>query len=99
MLDIKRNRFLKQPRNYPSAGSVFVRPKKDLENLVVWELLDEVGMRGYKKNGASFSDKHPGFIINNGGAKYEDIQYLINIAQEKVKEKFDVDLRIEWKII
>lgn len=99
ILETKKDRFLKQPRNYPSAGSVFIRPKKDLGDLVVWKLIDRVGLRGYSKNGASFSEKHPGFIINNGGAKYEDIQYLIQLAQERVKNIFDVDLKIEWRII
>ena len=99
ILEIKRNRFMKQPRNLPSAGSVFVRPNKDLKDMVVWELLDKVGLRGYSQNGASFSEKHPGFIVNNGGAKYEDIIFLIKIAQTKVKKIFDVDLMLEWRII
>lgn len=99
VLEIKRNRFMKQPRNYPSAGSVFVRPEKDLGDLVVWELIDKVGLRGFSKNGASFSEKHPGFIINKGNAKFEDIQYLIQLAQKRVKEKFDVELKVEWRVV
>lgn len=99
VLETKKDRFLKQPRNFPSAGSVFVRPKKDLEDLVVWELIDKVGLRGYSRNGAAFSEKHPGFIINKGGAKYKDVMYLIQLAQKIVKDMFDVDLSIEWKVI
>lgn len=99
VLEAKRDRFLKQPRNYPSAGSVFVRPQKDLGDMVVWELIDKVGLRGYSRNGASFSQKHPGFIVNTGEAKYEDIQYLIQLAQKRVKETFDLELRIELRII
>jgi UDP-N-acetylmuramate dehydrogenase len=99
VINVKRNRFLKQPRNFPNAGSVFVRPKKDLGDLVVWELIDKVGLRGYRHNGASFSEKHPGFIVNNGDAKYEDIMYLIYTAQKRVKDMFDVDLTVEWRTI
>lgn len=95
----KEKRFLKQPRNYPSAGSVFVRPEKDLKEHVVWELLDEVGLRGYTINGCAFSEKHPGFIINLGCGTYEDIMELVKIAKERVLEKFDVELNMEWKII
>lgn len=95
----KEKRYMKQPRNYPSAGSVFVRPEKDLKEHVVWELLDEVGLRGYAINGCCFSEKHPGFIVNTGGAEYEDIMELVRIAKEKVLEKFDVELNMEWKII
>jgi len=90
---------MKQPRNYPSAGSVFVRPEKDLKEYVVWELIDEVGLRGYAINGCCFSAKHPGFIVNTGGAEYDDIMRLVRIAKEKVFEKFDVELNMEWKII
>lgn len=95
----KEKRFMKQPRNYPSAGSVFVRPEKDLKEHVVWELLDEVGLRGYAINDCCFSDKHPGFIVNTGSATYGDIMQLVKIAKERVLEKFDVELNMEWKII
>lgn len=95
----KEKRFMKQPRNYPSAGSVFVRPEKDLKEHVVWELLDEVGLRGYTINGCCFSEKHPGFIVNTGGATYEDIMELVRIAKERVLDKFDVELNMEWKIV
>jgi UDP-N-acetylmuramate dehydrogenase len=95
----KEKRFMKQPRNFPSAGSVFVRPEKDLKEHVVWELIDEVGLRGYAINGCAFSEKHPGFIVNTGGATYEDIMELVKIAKERVLEKFDVELQMEWKII
>lgn len=96
---IKKDRFSKQPRNFPSAGSVFVRPKVDLKDMVVWELLDKVGLRGYKIGGAAFSDKHPGFIINIGNSTYKDIVTLIKLAQERVYEEFKVELTVEWKII
>lgn len=95
----KEKRFLKQPRNYPSAGSVFVRPEKDLKEHVVWELLDEVGLRGYSVNGCAFSSKHPGFIVNTGGGTYEDIMELIETAKKRVLKKFNIELRMEWKII
>lgn len=96
---IKQNRFRKQPRNFPSAGSVFVRPKVDLKDMVVWELLDKVGLRGYSHGGAAFSEKHPGFIINLGEATYEDILSLIELAKERVLNEFNVELTVEWKMI
>lgn len=96
---VKKNRFMKQPRNYPSAGSVFVRPKVDIDDMVVWELLDKVGLRGYSYGGAAFSKKHPGFIINIGNANYKDIKYLIDLAREKVMKEFSVEINIEWKVV
>lgn len=96
---VKKDRFMKQPRNFPSAGSVFVRPKVDLKDMVVWELLDKVGLRGFSYGGAAFSEKHPGFIINLGQATYSDVDYLIKLAQKKVSEEYKVNLTVEWKIL
>lgn len=96
---VKKDRFMKQPRNFPSAGSVFVRPKVDLKDMVVWELLDKVGLRGYGHGGAAFSEKHPGFIINLGNATYDDVNSLIQLAKEKVSIEFNIDLSVEWKFV
>lgn len=96
---IKKNRFKKQPRNFPSAGSVFIRPKIKVGNMVVWELLDKVGLRGQSHGGAAFSEKHPGFIINLGNATYSDINFLIELAIERVFDKFGIKLQVEWESV
>ncbi|SDB81048.1 UDP-N-acetylmuramate dehydrogenase [Pelagirhabdus alkalitolerans] len=98
ILRIKRQRYMKQPRNYPNAGSVFKRPTHNGEDFYVWKLFDEVGLRGYKIGDAMISNKHPGFIVNTGKATSEQVLSLIELAQKKVKEKFDIDLELEWKI-
>lgn len=99
LLEIKKKRYLKQPRNFPNAGSVFKRPSLNGVDYYVWKLFDELGLRGYKRNGAMISNKHPGFIVNTGNAKPEDILYLIDLAKEKVKSNFGITLELEWKII
>lgn len=99
LLEIKKKRYFKQPRNYPNAGSVFKRPSLNGKDFYVWKLFDELGLRGYRKNDAMISEKHPGFIVNIGNAKPEDILYLINLAKEKVKSHFGISLELEWKII
>ena len=99
LLEIKKDRFKKQPRNLPNAGSVFKRPKKNGEEVAVWKYIDEVGLRGFYKNDAMISEKHTGFIVNKGNAKYGDIKYLIDLSKKKVKKQFNIDLELEWKII
>lgn len=99
LLKIKKKRYLKQPRNYPNAGSVFKRPTLNGEDYYVWKLFEELGLRGYKKNDAMISEKHPGFIVNTGNAKSDDILFLINLAKNEVKSKFGITLELEWKII
>lgn len=99
ILDNKKCRYMKQPRNYPNAGSVFKRPSKNGKNFYVWKLFDECGLRGCQIGGAMISNKHPGFIVNVNNANYNDVIRLINHAKLKVKDRFGIDLQLEWKII
>lgn len=99
MLETKRKRYLKQPREYPSAGSVFKRPASSGEPIYVWKLLEEAGLRGYSVGGAQVSDKHPGFIINADNSTGEDLIKLLNLCKNEVKEKFGITLEEEWKIV
>lgn len=99
ILKYKKDRYLKQPRQYPNAGSVFKRPYKDGQSYYVWKLFDEVGLRGYSIGGAEVSDKHPGFIVNLGHALPQDMIDLVKECQDRVKKHFDIDLELEWKVI
>lgn len=95
----KKNRYAKQPREYANAGSVFKRPFKNGESLLVWNLFDACGLRGYRINDAQISEKHPGFIVNLNKAEAKDISALLDLCQSRVKDKFDIDLELEWKVI
>lgn len=86
-----KKRKLAQPIEMPSCGSVFRNP--DGKN--AWKLISDAGLRGFQKGGAKFSEKHSNFIVNVGGAKKEDVEYLIQLAKQKVAEKFSVDLHPE----
>lgn len=99
VLNYKRERYRKQPRNYPNAGSVFKRPSKNGEWLFVWKLFEACGLRGKRIGGAELSYKHPGFIVNVDHATNKDVFDLIELCQKSVKEMFDVDLELEWKVI
>ena len=99
VLNYKRERYRKQPRNYPNAGSVFKRPSKNGEWLFVWKLFEACGLRGKRVGGAELSYKHPGFIVNVDHATNKDVFDLIELCQKSVKEMFDVDLELEWKVI
>lgn len=99
VLTYKRERYRKQPRNYPNAGSVFKRPSKNGEWLFVWKLFEACGLRGKRIGGAELSFKHPGFIVNVDHASHKDVFDLIEMCQKTVKDKFDVELELEWKVI
>lgn len=100
MLEYRRERYVKQPRQFPNAGSVFKRPKdKNGEWLFIWKLFDACNLRGFQIGDAQVSEKHPGFIVNVGNAKVAEVQMLIEECKTRVKEKFDVDIELEWRVI
>ena len=90
-----KRRMSSQPLNYPSAGSVFRNPK----DMFAGELIENLGLKGMKHNGAMISDKHANFIVNTGNAKSEDIKYLIDYAYTKVKEKYNVEMVVEQEFV
>ena len=55
----------------------------------------DAGLRGARIGGARVSDKHCGFIINDGTATAADISELIAEVSERVKERFGVSLEPE----
>jgi len=79
----------------PSAGSAFKNPKGDYAG----RLIEGVGLKGYKVGNAMFSDVHANFLVNLGGASFEDACYLIDLAKEKVWEKYGITLENEIQII
>jgi UDP-N-acetylmuramate dehydrogenase len=95
MKELDKKRTDKQPLEKPSAGSVFKRP----EGYFAGKLIEDCGLSGYKIGGAEVSGKHCGFIINSGEATAKDILSLIRYIQLKVKEKFNVDLQTEVRIV
>lgn len=92
-LAVKRRQ--KQPLEYPSAGSTFKRP----EGYFAGELIMNAGLRGFQIGGARVSDKHCGFVVNMGNATAADVLDVIEEVQERVKERFGVELQPEIVIV
>ncbi len=95
MLETMKKRYEKQPLEFPSAGSVFKRPRPDF---YVGTAIESLGLKGFSIGGAQISEKHAGFIINKGGAKAEDVLKLIEYVKDKVREKYNVELETEIEI-
>lgn len=89
----KRN--ASQPIGQPSCGSVFKNPQGDHAA----RLIEVCGLKGYRLGGACVSEKHANFIINEDRATARDIEELLNYVQLQVKQKFDIELQTEVKII
>lgn len=95
MDDLNHRRRVKQPLEKRSAGSTFKRP----EGHFVGQMIEELGLKGYAVGDAQVSQKHAGFLINEGHASCADMLQLIHHIQEKVKENYRVDLHTEVQIV
>lgn len=84
-----------QPLQYPSAGSIFKKPKNDFAG----RLIEAAGCKGMRKSGAMVSDLHANFIVNYNQAKASDVLFLIKKIQRTVYQKFNVYLELEINII
>lgn len=93
--DIIRERHVKHPMEYPSAGSVFKNP----EGHSSWKLINDAGLKGYSMGGAKVSEKHTNFIINAGGASSADIYRLVKHVQQRVFDNSGVMLETEIRLL
>ncbi len=95
MDDLTFKRESKQPLEYPSCGSVFKRPP----GYFAGKLIQDSGLQGTQIGGAEVSTKHAGFIVNKNKATSQEYIDLIHFVQKTVKEKFNVNLEREVRII
>jgi len=95
MEEYKNSRKEKQPYDKPSAGSTFKRG----EDYITAKLIDECGLKGKQIGGAKVSDKHAGFIINEGNATASDIIELINFVKKSVYKQTGKQIDLEIEII
>ena len=87
----KQKRITSQPLDMPNAGSVFRNP----EGNYAGALIEKAHLKGYNINGAEVSTKHANFIVNKGNATGKDIINLIEKIQKEIKEKENIELRLE----
>ena len=95
MRSLAERRKSSQPLDMPSAGSTFKRPAGGYAAA----LIDEAGLKGYTVGGAQVSEKHAGFVVNRGGACFDDVLRLIEHIQSEVYRVSGIELEPEVKII
>lgn len=78
-----------------SAGSIFKNPQQASAG----KLLDEAGLKGLMIGEAYVSNKHANFIINRGGARFNDVLELIQIMKMRVEAKIGIILEEEVEIV
>ena len=95
MRSLAERRRSSQPLDMPSAGSTFKRPAGGYAAA----LIDEAGLKGYTVGGAQVSEKHAGFVVNRGGACFDDVLRLIEHIRNEVYRVSGIELEPEVKII
>jgi UDP-N-acetylmuramate dehydrogenase len=93
--DIRRWRQAHQPLGIPSAGSVFRNPDGDSAGRII----DELGLKGRKVGGATVSEKHANFIVNDGRGSASDVRTLAEQVRAEVAEKRGIELVFEIEFV
>ncbi len=84
-----------QPLALASAGYVWKNPAGETAG----RLIEKVGLKGKRVNGAEVSTKHANFIMNRGGATATDIVALMEMTRDRVRNHFGITLEPEIKIL
>jgi UDP-N-acetylmuramate dehydrogenase len=79
-----------------------------LASAVVWKdtasasaacLVEKVGLKGKRLNGAEISAKNPNFIVNRSGATATDVLALMDLTRERVQRQFAIILTEAIQVI
>jgi UDP-N-acetylmuramate dehydrogenase len=89
--EIRRWRQQHQPLGQPSAGSFFRNPENDSAG----RLIDSLGLKGFRVGGASVSEKHANFIVNDQGGTASDVRRLGELVRDRVRSETGVELVFE----
>jgi UDP-N-acetylmuramate dehydrogenase len=80
-----------QPGGTYNAGSVFKNPEGDAAGRII----DEVGLKGFRRGGVAVSDKHANFFVADPGALAQDVHDLVFAVQARVRAITGITLEPE----
>jgi UDP-N-acetylmuramate dehydrogenase len=87
--DIRRWRQAHQPLGIPSAGSTFRNPP---DGPSAGALIEAAGLKGLQVGGATVSEKHANFVVNDRKGTAADVRRLVDTVRARVLEHAGVDL-------
>ena len=97
MRSYARDRYNKGHYDGPSAGSVFKNDRRF--GRPSGEIIDSLGLRGYRIGGAKVSDKHANIFINAGAATATDFRRLIDMVRDRVRDAYGFELEREVQYV
>jgi len=93
---IFKARRQRHPTGFPSAGCFYKNP---ISSKTAGELIDLAGLKGKSIGGAEISSKHANFLINRQNATAADFLALMEVVEETVLKKFNINLEREVKVV
>lgn len=91
-----RNRT--QPLKESTCGCIFKNNKKTDMVCRAGLFIDIIGLKGFTFNNIQISPKHANFMVNLGGANFEDIGKAIEMVKKELKLHYGVDFETEVKL-
>ena len=91
--ELTQQRVRSQPGGR-NAGCVFKNPA----GAHAGRLIDAAGLKGTRIGGAVVSPRHANFVVNDGGAKAQDVLDLLDLVRERVAQQAGVELELEVKV-
>jgi UDP-N-acetylmuramate dehydrogenase len=72
-----------------TAGSCF----KAVGGTPAWQMIEAVGLRGFKSGDVEISTKHANFLISGKEPKYSDAVSVVETVKQKIPENLEVEMR------
>ncbi|MGZ6299914.1 MAG: UDP-N-acetylmuramate dehydrogenase [Candidatus Limnocylindria bacterium] len=95
MARLTKERNETQPIKTKNCGSVFKNPPGDSAG----RLVQAAGLKGMREGAAVISALHGNFIVNEGGARAQDVRTLIERAKAEIKRRFNLDIETEVEMV
>jgi len=92
-LDYRLNRH--PPYSTPSAGCFFKNPWLAGSKQSAGKIIEECGLKNLTVGGLTVAAEHGNFLLNRGGATFEDLQRLENEIKTAVATRTGIDLERE----
>jgi UDP-N-acetylmuramate dehydrogenase len=80
-----------------NCGSVFVNPVPG--EVTAGELIDRLGLRGFRVGTASVSEKHANFVQADEGGRAADVRAVIEAVRARVRAETGYALRSEVRLV
>jgi UDP-N-acetylmuramate dehydrogenase len=94
--EIRHWRQAHQPLGLASAGSVFRNPA---DGPAAGLLIDRAGLKGRRIGGASVSEKHANFIVNDRRGSAADVRRLAESIRDEIRARDGLELELEIEFV